>query len=345
MLEEWAWDADVLRELRDRRRRATPIPADLVAPDARRRRVRQGAPGRARRCSTPRCPTGSTSERPADLTAGVRELHGALQPDRAAARAPTSTPAFGHLDGYSSAYYTYMWSLVIAKDLFSAFDPDDLFDPEVARRYRDPVLAPGGSQGRRRPGRGLPRPALRRPRRSRPGSRPEPAQACEPFPAPRPGRQHAHDRARRTPRGRRLARRAVGRPGDPRAGRSRAPGCGRSTARSTWVPPRTRPTALRVLLGERDGRAALRGARRPRRGARGARRVGGAARVVLPLLAAGPVDGGAAACFHAIGLAEWHCATRYCPRCGDRLESRAGRARAALRRLRQGRSSRAPTRP
>ena len=45
--------------------------------------------------------------------------------------------SFGHLGGYSSAYYTYMWSLVIAKDLFSAFDPDDLFDPEVAGRYRD----------------------------------------------------------------------------------------------------------------------------------------------------------------------------------------------------------------
>ena len=53
---------------------------------------------------------------------------------------------FGHLDGYSSGYYTYMWSLVIAKDLFSAFDPDDLFDPEVAHRYRDLILAPGGTR-------------------------------------------------------------------------------------------------------------------------------------------------------------------------------------------------------
>jgi thimet oligopeptidase len=53
---------------------------------------------------------------------------------------------FGHLEGYSSAYYTYMWSLVIAKDLFSAFDADYLMDPEVAHRYRDAVLAPGGSK-------------------------------------------------------------------------------------------------------------------------------------------------------------------------------------------------------
>ena len=54
--------------------------------------------------------------------------------------------SFGHLQGYSSGYYTYMWSLVIAKDLFSAFDGDALFDTAVAHRYRDRVLAPGGSQ-------------------------------------------------------------------------------------------------------------------------------------------------------------------------------------------------------
>jgi thimet oligopeptidase len=38
-----------------------------------------------------------------------------------------------------------MWSLVIAKDLFSAFNPADLFDSSVARRYRELVLEPGGS--------------------------------------------------------------------------------------------------------------------------------------------------------------------------------------------------------
>jgi thimet oligopeptidase len=52
--------------------------------------------------------------------------------------------AFGHLDGYTSGYYTYMWSLVIAKDLFSAFDRHDMFDPEVATRYRERILAAGG---------------------------------------------------------------------------------------------------------------------------------------------------------------------------------------------------------
>ena len=53
---------------------------------------------------------------------------------------------FGHLVGYSAMYYTYMWSMVIAKDLFTAFDPADLLAPDPAARYRDRVLAPGGGK-------------------------------------------------------------------------------------------------------------------------------------------------------------------------------------------------------
>ena len=53
--------------------------------------------------------------------------------------------SFGHLDGYSSNYYTYMWSLVIAKDLFTRFTAEGLPAPEACRAYRDAVLAAGGS--------------------------------------------------------------------------------------------------------------------------------------------------------------------------------------------------------
>ena len=54
--------------------------------------------------------------------------------------------SFGHLNGYGAAYYTYMWSLVIAKDMFAKFNPDNLLDPVIAKKYRDTVLAPGGSR-------------------------------------------------------------------------------------------------------------------------------------------------------------------------------------------------------
>jgi thimet oligopeptidase len=84
------------------------------------------------------------AEVPADLTARVAALQEAY--DGCAGVPDTHFEAsFGHLGGYTSAYYTYMWSQVIAKDLFSAFDPDDLMAPEVATRYRDVILARGGS--------------------------------------------------------------------------------------------------------------------------------------------------------------------------------------------------------
>jgi thimet oligopeptidase len=38
-----------------------------------------------------------------------------------------------------------MWSLVIAKDLFTRFAIEGLPAPEATRAYRDAVLAPGGS--------------------------------------------------------------------------------------------------------------------------------------------------------------------------------------------------------
>jgi thimet oligopeptidase len=53
--------------------------------------------------------------------------------------------AFGHLDGYSAIYYTYMWSLVIAKDLFTVFKAKGLMSREPAQRYRRAILEPGGS--------------------------------------------------------------------------------------------------------------------------------------------------------------------------------------------------------
>ncbi len=53
---------------------------------------------------------------------------------------------FGHLGGYSSMYYTYMWDKVIAEDFFSQFDQNNLLAPETPTRYRRVVLEPGGSK-------------------------------------------------------------------------------------------------------------------------------------------------------------------------------------------------------
>ncbi len=57
-----------------------------------------------------------------------------------------SYAGFGHLNGYSAIYYTYVWSKAIALDLFTRFQADGIRNPETAMRYRRMVLEPGGSQ-------------------------------------------------------------------------------------------------------------------------------------------------------------------------------------------------------
>ncbi len=52
---------------------------------------------------------------------------------------------FGHLDGYNSMYYTYMWSLVIAKDLLTKFD-GNLLNTEVFKAYKEKILEKGGAE-------------------------------------------------------------------------------------------------------------------------------------------------------------------------------------------------------
>ena len=53
--------------------------------------------------------------------------------------------SFGHLAGYSSAYYTYLWDKVIAEDFFEQFDRTNLLGGQAPMRYRRAVLEPGGS--------------------------------------------------------------------------------------------------------------------------------------------------------------------------------------------------------
>ncbi|MCI4354417.1 MAG: M3 family metallopeptidase, partial [Thermoplasmata archaeon] len=55
--------------------------------------------------------------------------------------------SWGHLMGYSACYYTYAWSLVIARDFLGRFlAKGSLVDPELAARYVDTILAPGSSR-------------------------------------------------------------------------------------------------------------------------------------------------------------------------------------------------------
>jgi peptidyl-dipeptidase Dcp len=58
------------------------------------------------------------------------------------------TPYFGHIfsGGYSAGYYSYVWAEVLDADGFEAFKEAGLFDPTVARFYRENILSAGDSE-------------------------------------------------------------------------------------------------------------------------------------------------------------------------------------------------------
>lgn len=54
--------------------------------------------------------------------------------------------AFGHLMGYAAGYYSYLWALVYAQDMFSVFEKNGVMDVKTGLKFRDVILSNGGSR-------------------------------------------------------------------------------------------------------------------------------------------------------------------------------------------------------
>jgi thimet oligopeptidase len=145
MLEEWIRSPQVLAKFARHYKTGEPIPADLVA-----RMNRASAFGR-----------GVWADRQNALTALSYDVYKtkpeSVDLDKVTLDANRNytlfTPlpethmwaSFGHLGGYSSAYYTYLWDKVIAEDFFLQFDHKNLLAGDAPMKYRRIVLEPGGS--------------------------------------------------------------------------------------------------------------------------------------------------------------------------------------------------------
>jgi thimet oligopeptidase len=145
MLEEWMRSPQVLATFARHYQTGEPIPAAMVA-----RMNRASAYGRAL----------WTGQQNAYTAISYNVYNGnpdAIDPEKVEEEALrrytpfTRTPgihqfaSFGHLGGYSSAYYTYLWDKVIAEDFFQQFDRSNLLAGATPMRYRRTVLEPGGS--------------------------------------------------------------------------------------------------------------------------------------------------------------------------------------------------------
>ncbi len=144
MLEEWVWNANTLKMLAKNKEGKT-IPPELVEKMVAAKEFGNGL------FTTHQMFYAATSitiydQNPANID--LSKTMDSLQEKYSMFKPVPDTHMyanFGHLYGYSAMYCTYMWSQVIAKDLFSRFEAD-MMDKKVAADYRKNILAPGGSK-------------------------------------------------------------------------------------------------------------------------------------------------------------------------------------------------------
>ncbi|HKX45373.1 MAG TPA: M3 family metallopeptidase, partial [Planctomycetota bacterium] len=145
MLENWIWDADVLQTFARHHATGEPIPRELVLGMVAAKNLGSGLATEGQVCLGKLDLAYHTDpDGVVDTTAVARVVH---EQTRLTPWVEGSLghASFGHLDGYHAGYYGYLWSLVYAADMFTPFAEGDLLDPALGRRYRDQVLARGGT--------------------------------------------------------------------------------------------------------------------------------------------------------------------------------------------------------
>ncbi len=146
LLEEWAFSYEALRRFAVHHETGAPIPEEMVKRLNEARTFGRGSRVRQQMfyaALSYRCHERDLSGIP--LIEVLKEAQAKYSPYKHM-QGTQMHASFGHLEGYSALYYTYMWSLVIVRDLFEQFETSGLFDKDVARRYRECILEPGGTR-------------------------------------------------------------------------------------------------------------------------------------------------------------------------------------------------------
>jgi len=142
-MENWIWDADVLRRFARHYETGEVIPDELVDQLVAARNLNKG------RFYLGQMAYGWWDQ---ELHAGPdRDLDEILIEGTRMSLLPHqegtfSLASFGHLlGGYDAGYYGYLWAQVFGDDMFSRFEKEGVTNPEVGKAYRREVLGRGGA--------------------------------------------------------------------------------------------------------------------------------------------------------------------------------------------------------
>mmetsp|Transcript_941 Transcript_941/g.1220 ORF Transcript_941/g.1220 Transcript_941/m.1220 type:complete len:603 (+) Transcript_941:377-2185(+) len=154
MLENWCWQVESLQRMSGHYLdKSKPIPVDLASRLAKTKDANTGILNK-RQLVFGKFDQAIHTIKPnekADTAAIVEELQTTIM-GVPATKDTNFAASFGHMIGYDSQYYGYMWSEVFSVDMFaSMFKSLDgklnkLFDPSVGMKYRTEILEPGGTK-------------------------------------------------------------------------------------------------------------------------------------------------------------------------------------------------------
>ena len=148
-MENWCYEAEALQMFARHHESGEPLPEALVDKLRASRRFHSGL-GSLRQVEFAlfdlRLHWHYQSEKGAQIEATlaqVREQVSVLQPPAYNRFANSFSHIFA--GGYAAGYYSYKWAEVLSSDAFAAFEEEGLFNPATAARFRDAILARGGS--------------------------------------------------------------------------------------------------------------------------------------------------------------------------------------------------------
>lgn len=143
MLEHWCWEPEVLASFSRHWKTGEPLPRRLVEAMVAAKHLNSGIMTLRQIFFATLDLRYHSPGFDSDSTRLVAELH--------AITGFPYTPGthfqsgFGHLFGYDAGYYGYLWSHVFGDDMYTLFEEAGPLSAEVGRRYRETILARGGS--------------------------------------------------------------------------------------------------------------------------------------------------------------------------------------------------------
>jgi len=146
LLEEWLWDKEILKQVSCHYETKEPLADEIIDALIEAKNFAGGMQLARQGLCTQFALDCFKEGADKDTKALMQKLKKEHLPYLSSCSDDNFHASFGHLMGYGSKYYSYLWSKVFALDVFEQIKAEGLLSREVGVRYAQKVLEPGGGQ-------------------------------------------------------------------------------------------------------------------------------------------------------------------------------------------------------